>query len=94
MPQTRRQPYARQHVGCAGFGAFRFTTQLKRQHDVLQRRKVPNQLERLEHETDMLAPESCTGIFIECEQRLPEQANRPGGRQVQSGKQAKQGGFT
>ena len=55
----------------------RAACQLQRQHHVLQRREVAQQLEALEHEADLARPQGGPLVFVERKQVLAGQAHRP-----------------
>ena len=88
--QTMPQAHPLKQGACplAGIGmAF----QLQRQHDVFQSIEAVEQLERLEHETDLLGAQARTLVFIELAQILAGQVDAATAGQVEAGEQAQQG---
>ena len=59
--------------------------QLERQHDVLERVQVAEQLETLEHEAHLGGAHRGTRVFVEREQVDAVEPDRPAGRRVEAG---------
>ena len=66
-------------------------TEFERQQDVLERRQVRQQLERLEHEADLRATQLRATVLVAREQVVAEHADSAGGRRVESRQQSEQG---
>jgi hypothetical protein len=77
-----------QHVGGAP-ARVAVTRQLQRQHHVLQRREIAQQLEALENKPSLRA-RSAALVFVQCKQVLPGQAHRATGGCIQPGNDGKQ----
>jgi hypothetical protein len=79
-----------QEIACLLLGAA-VAPQFAGEHDVLQGSETAEQLERLEHEPDLLAANPRPLLFVEVGEFLSAQGNRPRGWQVQPGEDAEQG---
>ena len=75
------QQGARALVGPAFAGQFEW------QHDVLERRHLRQQLERLEHEAEIARPPGSPGILAEFQNLLAEDRHTAGRRKVEAGQQ-------
>ena len=81
--QPLPQPDALEHLPGLRAG-IALTAQLQRQHHVLQRRQVGQQLEALEHEAQVRAAQRGAAVLVEREHVLPTQPHRAFGRRVQA----------
>ncbi|MNN08419.1 hypothetical protein D3C81_1212720 [compost metagenome] len=93
MTQALAQAHPLKQVAgmLAGIAA---AVQLQRQHDVFQGIEAVEQLERLEHETDMLSAYPGALVFVQGAEVMPGQGHRACTGQVETGEQAQQGRLT
>jgi hypothetical protein len=89
MPEPLGQADARQHLhgGLAGVLA---AGQFQRQHDVLQRGQVAQQLEALEDETHLLRTQRGAVVFIDGKNILPGKAHGAAGGGIEPGDDGQQ----
>ena len=68
--------------------------QLQRQHDIFQGIEAVEQLEGLEHETDLLGAQGSALVFVQGAEGLTGQQHLAATGQIQPGQQTQQGGFS